>query len=731
AAFCQVDTLERETSTLVAPRRVRVAHSPGTWRVLLWLPLRQGWVLLLVLLGIALLAGLALPLAGVLYWSSFTLVVGVMCGVSVFGSEQSEGSNHFLGNQRFPMGKVWAIKTGFWFVAALVILGAFVGSGLLSAVLFQEPGKKGFAATFAGSSFLTTENAHVFLPLGLLLGFSIGQYYGLLWRKTVVAVVMALVIAPGLAAIWLPSLVFGGVHFGQVFVPVVALLLGTRLVAWAWCSTGLGIRQSVLTLVACGTFAGLWMAGALCYRFWEVPRPGEPLDAEAFVKSMPTIDTSEAGTRMRTAGQEFKERFGYTSQLPRQILVQGPVSQESTTPYVDTLARAFKNGWPREDQELDNWLDEVFTRIQGKEKSWAELYAEAAAMPLGVVDEPLTSPREAPMARRALDAGTFLEARAMQLQARHMDEAALDQIGLILALSRQLRNYAMTRSYSYGRQLEAKGMDALDRWLAERRSPELLRRALATLEEHEGQIPPVALSVKSEHARMNYLLERGELFQNASGQVSAEAELVAVLEFAPWEKLRHLRILDALTEAGLRVSELEPRAAAALLDSVESPPDDPQELAAIRRGLTLLDEGDTRSAAKRWAQLLSRNRVASLYRIESLEQRVTEGLAQSRRRAARLKIALLLYREQHRGQLPPDLHALVTEKILASAPLDPFDGKPIRYRVSDGQDVNWSAVDGARKAPACAVLWSVGPDGGDNGGRNAGEWDSKSSARRW
>src|SRR5262249_44233007 len=43
AAFCQVDTLERETSTLVAPRRVRVAHSPGTWRVLLWLPLRQGW----------------------------------------------------------------------------------------------------------------------------------------------------------------------------------------------------------------------------------------------------------------------------------------------------------------------------------------------------------------------------------------------------------------------------------------------------------------------------------------------------------------------------------------------------------------------------------------------------------------------------------------------------------------------------------------------------------------
>jgi hypothetical protein len=516
------------------------------------------------------------------------------------------------------------------------------------------------------------------------------------------------------------------------------LLLGTRLVVWAWCSTGLAVRQAALVLIVCGTISGLWIAGALCYRFWEVPIAGPSIDVKEVEESIPKVEANEAGLRMRTAGQEFRERLEFASVRPQRVMPRVQPNQELTTLYAERLAEVIKGGWPEQDGELERWLDETFTRLPAPDRreSWARLYADAAAMPLlGVVDDPLTSSlyRELPSCRRALDAGTFLEARALQLQARQRDDEALDQVVLILALSRQLRNYALTKSYSYGRQLEAKGYDALDRWLTAPRSPELLRRALAKLDEHEQRIPPVSWSVKVEHARMYYLLARGELFQTATSSSTSEAEIVPVLEFAPWERSRHLRILNALTEAGFRVADLEPLRAAALLDSWE-PTDDDNGAGrmALNRGLTLLDDGDVGSAAEQWGRLLSRNRVASLYRVETLDQRVQEGIAQARHRAAKLKIALLLYRQEHQGQPAPDLQTLVVQKILATVPLDPFDGRPFRYRLSDGRDVNWGMTHNSGPKPlAGGVLWSVGPDGIDNGGRNAGHWQGWSDARRW
>jgi len=734
-AFCQMETAERESAAPAVARRVRPPRPPSRWLVLAWLPLRQGLVLVLVLTAAALLLGLGLHVGGALYWSSFTMLVGVLCGASVFGSEQSEGSNQFLGNQRFPLGQVWAVKTGLWLVVAVGIVAAFVASGFVSAALFHELPKQTFAAVFGDGPLLTPENAPVFLPLALLYGFAIGQYYALLWRKTIVAVVLALLLAPGFVALWLPSLVFGGLHFWQVLVPFVFLLLGTRLVVWAWCSTGLAVRRAVFMLIACGAISVLWLAAATCYRFWEVPITGEPVDAKAVDDSMPKGETNEAGLRMRTAGQAFKEQLD-SRHPPQRFKPRGGLpSQESTSPYAEQLAQVVREGWPLQDADLDRWLDAVFTRLPDKEKSWPQLYGEAAAMPLGVVDEPLTSSlsRELPSARRALDAGTFLEARAVQLQAFERDAEALDQIVLILGMSRQLRNFALTRSYGYGRQLEAKAMDALDRWLAERRSPELLRRALAMLEEHEQQIPPVSLSVKAEHVRLHNVVERGELFQSASsGQPGVETEIAPILEYAPWERLRHLRVLNALTEAGLRVAELEPRAAAALLDTWDPVSQTVEEGAALDRGLTLLKSGDPGEEAAHWSRLLNGSKVASVYHVETLEQRVLEGLARCRRQAARLKIALLLYQLAHQGQSAPDLQTVVTQQILAAVPLDPFDGKPFRYRLSDGRDVSWTKTDDATPKPAASgVLWSVGPDGIDHGGRNAGQWRSKAVARRW
>lgn len=65
----------------------------------------------------------------------------------------------------------------------------------------------------------------------------------------------------------------------------------------------------------------------------------------------------------------------------------------------------------------------------------------------------------------------------------------------------------------------------------------------------------------------------------------------------------------------------------------------------------------------------------------------------------RTQVAIELYRQQ-RGSLPTALGDLVPA-YLSELPLDPFDGKPLRYQQTDGG----------------YVLYSVGPDGSDGGGK--------------
>src|SRR5262245_12023971 len=93
----------------------RVAGLPGRpgggWLVLLALARRQARPLALALLPAALVVGFALPVRGLVLWPALTLFVGCLCGVTAFADEQA-GSYRFLGDQRFPPGRVWLVKVG-------------------------------------------------------------------------------------------------------------------------------------------------------------------------------------------------------------------------------------------------------------------------------------------------------------------------------------------------------------------------------------------------------------------------------------------------------------------------------------------------------------------------------------------------------------------------------------------------------------------------------------------
>ncbi len=71
-------------------------------------------------------------------------------------------------------------------------------------------------------------------------------------------------------------------------------------------------------------------------------------------------------------------------------------------------------------------------------------------------------------------------------------------------------------------------------------------------------------------------------------------------------------------------------------------------------------------------------------------------------RTAETALAVERYRLANKGQLPSDLNAL-TPEFLSVVPIDPFDGRPLRYsRLAKGY-----------------VVYSIGVDGQDNGGKES------------
>ncbi|HEX5447181.1 MAG TPA: hypothetical protein VFW87_25425, partial [Pirellulales bacterium] len=84
---------------------------------------------------------------------------------------------------------------------------------------------------------------------------------------------------------------------------------------------------------------------------------------------------------------------------------------------------------------------------------------------------------------------------------------------------------------------------------------------------------------------------------------------------------------------------------------------------------------------------------------------MSENTAIAGRDSARVALAIERYRLRH-GAPPKALDALAPE-LLPEVPLDPFDGKPLRYRVDE---------DGYR-------IYSVGLDGIDQGGQTSAELD--------
>jgi hypothetical protein len=671
-------------------------------RALAWLALRQLRAPGLVLSGFALAFGLALLLPGfppVFAWPGLALAAGALAGVTAFADEQSHRTGPFWGEFRLPAGRAWWVKVGLhlgllaWLLVLLALPSAVRaqveagrrfahGQTVLAAVfhtrLFDELGSEGWKYLLVPAAY----------------GFAFGHLCGLLFRKLVVACGVAAVLGGVCSVLWGPSLLAGGVRAWQVWLPAVLTLFCGRLVLRPWAADRAAARGPLLRLAGAAGAAAAVLAAGLAYRAFEVPDDPAGEDDLALVASLGSYDENTGGREFRMAAERFARALAAARPDPR------PGAPQNGTRPSERLEEAVRRGWPAADPELGDWLDRLYAdaTVGADDRPWPALAESAASRPTGIYDPPqLVGAMAATVT--ALENGRRMAVAILGRAIQQGDPARfVPALRTALALARAMRRGGGMLALEASIEVERAAVQAADGWLD--RLPDggsdRARELAGALAEAE---PPAPLDLRP-HVLADRFVVRGMMQGPAqwlaahlsprrapSDQGAAEADLVALAWTVPWERERTRRLVGASGDplSAESVARLSGR------------PGGPILMGRARAG----------------AELVERD----------LHLRV-------HRRAVTLKAAVLAYQGDH-GRAPAGQEELVGS-YLPRLPEDPFTaGRHFGYRVSAGEELVGppraaSAFPGPQGGagpnvvavrPGQAVIWSVGQDHADDGGK--------------
>jgi hypothetical protein len=660
---------------------------PGA-AALLWLTGRQARRCA-VMVGLAgLVGGVAVPFFPLLAWPVLTLLLGVVCGVRAFVGD--EEARVLLAEQRLPAGRFWlarvlayGLAATFACVLALDLIALAAVPSLLG--LDPPPGGHPLLSRLFGMRILAElTTAQAFLSVWVLHGFAAGLLGGLLFRRTLSACVAAALAGAASVAVLIPSFLGGGIHLWQVLGVPVAFLVGSRLLLPAWAAGRLRFRSVAAALAVSLTLAVTWTAAALWYRVAEIPEVPDTLAIADFLAGLPDPATDETGRRTRAALATLDRRDALVEPPAPRPLFANP-DEPRPDPrewFQEQLGQVLRHGWSGDETELGRWMELMF------DSPWAAELTATADRPPGVVLDPrqlranVLDPSVLPVRRGHL-AASLLAVRGLRGQARGDDADLGRGLHTGLALVRNLKNHSSDFSWFVAYDAEAELLAGLDRWLerlGDRPGP--LADILDELRRHEAASPPDprdaarADFVVVENTLRDPAILAGEL--NVHPAFRRQVDVVILVLRVPWEWQRQQRILHWLAER-----EPEARARAPAL----SP----------RVGLLRF-----RGSGHLWD---------------------LDRYSQVARRAALLKVALRLYRARE-GRPARSLEDLLP-RYLAALPQDPFDpdGRPFRYRLSRGEVIRLYPQRFVNRSPAevrltagQGVVWSVGPDGRDDGG---------------
>jgi len=681
----------------VKPRR-----PPGAWSALFWLTWRQARGFAAGLALFALLLGAFVPTQGVLLWPAATLLLGVLCGATTFAGEQ-EGPYRFLGDQRFPLGRLWLVKVGIRFAiavaAAVLVLAPSFFIALANTLALEQ--SHGGASSFLGafefylfhSSLVLVIPPLLYLTVWLFSGFAVGCLCGLLFRNGLPAGVLALFTGALLTAVWVPSMLGGGLHAWQALGPPVLLLLSTLLLLRPWAAGRIASWTTAVRLTPFVVLALLWIAGGLWYRVLEILYVPEKADLDAFRASLPTPEHNEGGELDRRACLRF-----LNLRLP-------DIAKRPDDPPMWRARDVLDRGWNRDDADLAAWLDKLFA------DEWVGMLKKSADLPLGTFDDlrNLTENSLLPATQTARDVAVVLAVRGLQRQADGDDEAYVEYLRIGLNLSQTMRHRALPIDVLLGRAVEVDLIKGLDRWLEKLHGrSDLIQKALGVLSDYAAATADdlkdqrladdliITNTADDPLAVMEvYLRDQPWWPGRNDPNVQTEARWMQMAWLVPWEQERHNRILRVIYWG---------------------------------------NDKDRRQLFGRW------HWVGPLAQLGPYApHKPMTPMQQCGERAMLLKLALRWYQADH-GKPADKLDELVP-KYLSSIPHDPFDGQPFHYRLSKGEEIEWPEPPDAAgvAAPAAAppggpggmaapppavrkiaagqgILWSVGGDRLDDGG---------------
>jgi hypothetical protein len=452
-----------------------------------------------------------------------------------------------------------------------------------------------------------------------------------------------------------------------------------------------------------------WIAGSLAYRIAEMPAAPVPFDVASYEAGFPKYDDNVAGNKIRQAASQMSQHLHalhislqedyYPSQFP-----DAPVDARQS--FGVKLSAVQFRGWPADDpvfaKELRRACDD----------EWVKLVSDASSLPPGFVEDPRHGQLRAPVQNDYRAMGHLLAARALQIQAEKKDHAAaLAILRETLSLARHVQTRAEPYWYWQGAAIEAAAWRAMQQWAFHADVPtELLRTALAELQQHEQQRPDYAEAIKASYLEAQAELEQlPAILRNrehtSDFEENALNTLVTSAQIAPWEKRRHQRLLNAYYATHLQGAQMDYPALKANSEKLAAqyPPRDERGV-ILANFLPPVDSTGER-ALEIWHPL-SEDLFFRHIRGPMTHMETFRFLRLTQLRGTEIVLALVLYQELH-GQMPEKLQALVPE-ILPTLPIDPYSLQPFGYRISKGEKITWNSTPPEEGDP---VWWDAHDSG--------------------
>jgi hypothetical protein len=544
-------------------QRVRALRPAGgpvrqSWGEAFRLAARESRWFALGMAAFGLVGAVALAALGTLAWPVATVLIGVLCGVTVLGhgSREDDAETGRASAGRLAVARIGvrlAIAVGAAVLTASVPLALFVAAvevnarGDLSSVEVQLV--NGTLAELFQQPFL-------FLFLWLVDGFAVGLLCGACVRWTLAASLIAVPWACLLGALWLPEVLLAErLHAWQVWgAPAV-------LFAAAFYLTRARDRLSPLRtagIAACaGVVAIIGSGAAVWYRAAEFPAAANAFDVDAYRASLPSAEENEAGRLTSAALRRLEAATrGLPNEQLRRLQLRG-IRLDFETNLVSLAKKVASAGWnqalpvkregrewhrdDRDARDLRFFLDGMFN------DAWARDLARAAELPTDVVVDPrevLDTSTLLDLAA-AQDAAALLVARGLQRQQDRDPAAFVDHLRTGLALARSLRYRTITQSLLASCDVEEQMGRGVELWLKglEER-PELLRQALEVLREH-GRAPRADL----EDARKADFLVAINRIANPAGRRVVPPNQLVFDQFSAEFMVRHFADILPLAQS--------------------------------------------------------------------------------------------------------------------------------------------------------------------------------------